>query len=517
VNSLRFPANWSEDDHARYSAERERLSHARMAPEFVAKVATVAGGDPPLELLPPLPRAQPYPTDALGPLRKPAEAIAKKCQAPLAMAAQSVLAVAALAGQAHADVVLPYGQSRPLSLFLVSVAGSGERKSTTDNESNWPVAERENVLRDEHRDGMACWKIEHSAWTAQRRQIEGDRKKDLAEKREALRALGLEPPQPLAPFLTTGDLTIEGLAKIWPHAHPSLGVFTAEGGMFTGGHGMTEENRLRTAAALSELWDGKPTKRLRALDGATILPGRRLSMHLMVQPDAAANFLANGTLRDQGLLSRMLVAAPESIAGTRFYRDTHPDDEAEIRTFGARILSILETPTALAHGTRNELAPRRIPMSAIAERYWKACHDNIERQSGMGGELANISDFAAKAPEHAARIAAVLAIFNDVTAANVCAECMEGGIRLVEWYIGEALRLTRAARTDPRLLRAAALLDWLRARPEDSFQLRDVLRLGPAPLRTKAMAEDAIRILIEHRWSSEASKRPRVLILHRAA
>ena len=326
-----------------------------------------------------------------------------------------------------------------------------------------------------------------------------------------------EPPQPLAPFLTTGDLTIEGLAKIWPHAHPSLGVFTAEGGMFTGGHGMTEENRLRTAAALSEFWDGKPTKRLRALDGATILPGRRLSMHLMVQPDAAAQFLANGTLRNQGLLSRMLVAAPESIAGTRFYRDTHPDDEAAIRTFGARILSILETPTPLAHGTRNELAPRSIPMSAIAERYWKACHDNIEQQSGMGGELANISDFAAKAPEHAARIAAVLAIFNDVTAGDVCAECMEGGIRLVEWYISEALRLTRAARTDPRLLRAATLLDWLRARPEESFQLRDVLRLGPAPLRTKAMAEDAIRILIEHHWLSEASKRPRVLILHREA
>src|SRR5215211_588334 len=48
-------------------------------------------------------------------------AISRKVQVPEAIAAQSVLAVAALASQAHADVMLPYGQTRPLSLFLVTV------------------------------------------------------------------------------------------------------------------------------------------------------------------------------------------------------------------------------------------------------------------------------------------------------------------------------------------------------------------------------------------------------------
>jgi hypothetical protein len=49
---------------------------------------------------------------------------------------------------------------------------------------------------------------------------------------------------------------------------------------------------------------------LRAGDSIADLPGKRLALHLMVQPDAAAAFLSEPMLRDQGLLSRVLIAAP---------------------------------------------------------------------------------------------------------------------------------------------------------------------------------------------------------------
>ena len=103
--------------------------------------------------------------------------------------------------------------------------------------------------------------------------------------------------------------------------HPSLGIFTAEGATFTGGHGMTADNKKRTAATFSEAWDGKPLKRLRAGDGLSILPGRRLALHMMVQPGVAADFLSDEVLRDQGLHSRILVAASPALAGTRLYCD----------------------------------------------------------------------------------------------------------------------------------------------------------------------------------------------------
>jgi hypothetical protein len=77
-------------------------------------------GDDLLPLFPPLAEAEPYPADALGKtLSHAAKAIASKAQVPIAMAAQSVLAVASLAASSHADVQLPFGQVRPLSLFFI--------------------------------------------------------------------------------------------------------------------------------------------------------------------------------------------------------------------------------------------------------------------------------------------------------------------------------------------------------------------------------------------------------------
>ena len=127
------------------------------------------------------------------------------------------------------------------------------------------------------------------------------------------------------PRLTCGEPTIEGLVKVFAKGWPSLGLFSDEGGMFIGGHGMTPEAKLRTASTLSRLWDGSPIDRVRSGDGAAILPGRRLAMHLMVQPNVAALFLADGLLAEQGLLSRVLGSSPESTIGTRRWHEASAD------------------------------------------------------------------------------------------------------------------------------------------------------------------------------------------------
>ena len=65
------------------------------------------------------PPAEPFPLDALGALRPAVEAAHVLTQAPVAMCAQSVLAAASLAAQAHGDVVLPYGAARPVTEFFL--------------------------------------------------------------------------------------------------------------------------------------------------------------------------------------------------------------------------------------------------------------------------------------------------------------------------------------------------------------------------------------------------------------
>ena len=143
-------------------------------------------------------------------------------------------------------------------------------------------------------------------------------------RRADLAALGPQPERPLEPVLICGDPTVEGLIKLLGRGQPTAGMFSAEGGQFIGGHGMAVEHKLKTASTLSELWDGRVIRRVRAGDDTLILPGRRVSAHLMAQPDVAAMLLSDPLLAEQGLLSRVEVLAPESTAGTRFWHDPAP-------------------------------------------------------------------------------------------------------------------------------------------------------------------------------------------------
>ena len=159
-------------------------------------------------------------------------------------------------------------------------------------------------------------------------------------------------------------------------------------------------------------------------------------------------------------------------------------------------------------GKRNELEPRVLVIGDAAESAWREFYDHVEQQCGAGGELSGIHDFAAKAAEQAARIAGVLAIVGDVEATEISYETMANAIALMDWYVGEAQRLQRAARTDPRLLRAHNLLIWMRTQPGE-IDVRKIMRLGPAATRTKQEADDALSILIDHGWVSETCRRPR--------
>ncbi len=480
--------------------------------------AVPAAPDGPIPLFPPMPAAEPFPIEALGPvLSSAAAAIARKVQVPEAIAAQSVLAAASLAAQAHADVVLPFGQTRPLSLFFVTVAGSGERKSTADNEALWPIRKREKALKEEYDEAYQDWSIATAAYNAEKKKVENNKNLDFHARKEELSKLGPEPEKPLYPFLTAPDPTIEGLVKAWVTASAALGIFTAEGGQFIGGYGMSQDNRLKSAAAFSEIWDGQPIKRIRSLDGVSVLHGRRLSMHLMVQPQAAALFLSDDHLRDQGLLSRVLVAAPESIAGTRFYREVSPKDDVAIRSYGARILSMLEAPWSLAEGQRNELEPRPLLLSTDAQRVWRDFYNNIEDQCGSKGDLRPIQDFAAKAAEHAARIAGVLTIVDNVHATEIGINAMSCALLLADWYVNEAVRLQQAGRTDPKLLAAQQLLDWMQGLEVEEINFREILQCGPSGLRTKRAAEQALKTLIDHAWVQDLPTRPRKLRLVREA
>jgi hypothetical protein len=155
----------------------------------------------------------------------------------------------------------------------------------------------------------------------------------------------------------------------------------------------------------------------------------------------------------------------------------------------------------IASGTRNELSPRKLPLSPEARRMWIAFADHIERRLGASGELAPVAGLANKLPEHAARIAAVLALIGDIDAGEVVAAEMEAGIEIAQHYAAEALRLWGASRVSAELRQAQHLLAWLHnVWQKPVVSLPDLYQRGPSAIRDKASAHSAVTKLETHGW-----------------
>jgi hypothetical protein len=458
--------------------------------------------EPPRPLTRELPPADPFPIDALGDLLgSAARAIHERVRCPIAICGQSVIAAATLAAQAHADIELPTGHVRPISNFFVTIAETGERKTAADREALWPVRKREEALREACDEALPSYENQKVAWEKARDHAVKKAKGDRGTIKFALDALGPPPTPPLSPMLTCPEPTYEGLCKYLQSGQPGIGVFSSEGGLFIGGHGMNDESKLRTAAGLSELWDGEPIKRVRAGDGTLVLPGRRVAMHLMAQPDVAAIMLSDRMLLSQGLLSRCLITAPESISGTRFWREPSDSVNAAIKRYGARLLEVLERPLPVAEGKANELSPRVLRLAADARKLWIAFADSIERQLAPEGPLAPVKGIANKLPEHAARLAGVLALVSDVDTSEIPAELMAAGITLAQHYVAEALRLFEASRVSDDLRLAEKLLTWLlRSWSGDFVSLPDIYQKGPNAIRDAKTAARLIALLEDHGW-----------------
>ncbi|MDO8397972.1 MAG: YfjI family protein [Bradyrhizobium sp.] len=454
----------------------------------------------PLPLLRALPPPEAFPVEALGDVLGPAaEAIQDAVQSPWAMCSQAVLAAATLAVQGIADVELPTGQIKPISNFFLTVAGSGERKSATDSLALAPIRKHEEILRETYDAELPGYNNAKAAWDAARRKACNSHKGDFAAIKAALNNLGPEPAAPLSPLFTCQEPTFEGLCRALEHGQPSIGIFATEGGQFIAGHAMSAENKLKTAAGLSCVWDGETIKRVRVGDGVTILTGRRVSLHLMVQPGVATIMLADTELADQGMLSRCLVTAPESHSGRRFFREPAPETKNKLLAYDRRLHDILQRPFPLATNTRNVLEPRIIRLSDGATKVWRTFADHVEGQIGPGGALEPIIGFANKLPEHAARLAVVLTLVEDPTATEVAQEFMARGIVLAQHYSSEALRLFQGAKIDRELRLAAQLLDWLVSWDDPNVSLPDIYQSGPNAIRDRKTALRLVRILETHR------------------
>ncbi len=417
---------------------------------------------PELDPLPDIVKSAPqaFPFDGLGSLLGgAARSIAADVQAPDTLAGGSVLASAALAAQAHADVVMPHGMRSPLSVFVVTGALSGDRKTATDAVACAPAEEHRREQARQH--------------AAELDQFERDRVERKRGDPEAVR--------PVACSLTVSKATVEGLHMLL-RSQSHVGVFTGEGGELLGGHSLREERRSAGISYYLKAWGAETLDTLTRGDGLSVLLGRRMSMHAMVQPVLLRGLLADPLAQGQGLLARCLVSEPDTLAGTRMFKPGIPAEAPAVKTYHAALRHLLsKQPQVRPHGDGHELDARSIGMSMPAVALWIEFYDRIEREQATGGELQGARAFSSKAAEHAARIAGIIEIVGNPNASEISVETMAGAIEVASFYISEHVRLTGVGNEDRRASQLRTLASWIEAKGRVGH--KELLQRAPNSVR----------------------------------
>ena len=124
-----------------------------------------------------------------------------------------------------------------------------------------------------------------------------------------------------------------------------------------------------------------------------------------------------------------------------------------------------------------------------------------------GGDYDSVRPFAAKLPEHAARLGATIAASRDRNFTELSSEDFLRGMQIAVYYASEAKRISGAGAASSELLPAQKLppaqklLDWLQHEwTKDSVSARDIYTFGPRSIRDRQSATDLAGILVKHGW-----------------
>lgn len=494
------------------AAEVEKNSDKPSAKDNPANSAKAGGWGELLPLKREEERPQEYPLDALpGIIGDAVRAYAPYGQQPVAMIASSALANVSLACQCHCDVARDPVLRGPISLFIVSVAESGERKSTADKAFSRVAREwiAEEKCRAKERQIETIPMVQ--AWEQEKAGILSQLKRNatkpdkLPELRNRLRDHEKEKPElPKIPELFLSDTNQASLLNaINNNALYGNSLWDDEGGSIVGGNGTCPENVTAFFSTINKQWDGSETSQSR-ISGDRVVSGRRMTINIMVQ-EAILEMLVlghKGLSRGSGLLARCLITYPESTIGYRPYQA--PPPLTELQTMGNRLVELLDyTPPT---DEKDLLDLPVLHLDRQAKRLWEEFYNETESSLRPHGEFTTVKDITSKIAENAARIAANLHVFQHGVSGQIAGETMERAARIAIFHLTEARRVYGMLETSVDIKNAENLIAWLQQeRSLEMTRRKDIMQLGPGATRRKDSLDAAIMVLQEHGIARETT------------
>jgi hypothetical protein len=322
------------------------------------------------------------------------------------MAMMSALGAVAVACQGLVDVKMPTGKIVPTSLMLLTIADSGERKTTTQSYFFKSIRELNLDSHEKHKEALIKHKVHHDLWISVKRQLERAHGRQFASgdaqaTNTAFAALKThleqEPKRPPSEKFLYEDTTPQALLQLLNENNKNGCLLTSEANSIFSGKALDELDKLNT------LWDGGEVIVDRISRPSFILSDARLTLALMTQPSVIKKFMTKrgAEARGTGFLSRFIAFKPQTMAGSR--PDTKETPLTRKLEFNKRVKEILLS--------EKEKTRQTLHLSETAANIWYKYNQKLESEMKENGIYFYSKDHASKLLENATRLAANLHTF----------------------------------------------------------------------------------------------------------
>ncbi|MCJ0764558.1 YfjI family protein [Variovorax terrae] len=464
-----------------------------------------------------------YPTTAFPrAVREAIEQVVLNVQAPVPLVAMSFLAAMSSAAQHRIKVQLPVGsQPKPVSLFILAVAESGERKTTVDNLVCKPLYELDEAAETEHKTALAAHAHQRALWdnvqSALMRRVVSAVCDGAAPSDDATRKLEAhretEPVRPRLRRLIRQDASERAILDALEGQGESFSIMGDEGEI------LLRSPLLRANGVLNKMWDGGPVVLDRANGVSFTARDTRVTVSLMVQNAVLQAYLSKrgGIARGSGFWARFLVSAPQSTQGVRFLYNTAPPAWEKLEAFHALLRQTLASSERDVDSASDNLV---YEFDDDAKATWIEFVNRVEADIRPYHYLSDIHDFASKTGELVGRVAALLHCFGQQSG-KISTDTVQRALSIVGFHVEEFKRIFSPQYEVPQVQADSQTLItylhrtcWLRG--VTWVPRNEVLRSGP--VRDKGRLHTALDALAYERkiWTTLGPAKKRFLNLEPA-
>ena len=444
-----------------------------------------------------------FPVDAIpGICGSMVQAVADSCQVDAGLPGSMMLAVLSTAIGSRVKIILDSHVEQGV-LYLISVIGSGNRKSEVNSQLTSPLYTHQKARQEAMMPIIT--EAENKMRILEKRleklQKEAAGKADPIEREIVIRECSIllremeENPVPHNPVYLVDDITPERLGGIMADNEERVAILSAEGGFFKIIAGLYSKGTTANLDLILKAHTGDAWASDRVGRESKSMQHPALTLGLAVQPNVIEEIGRNSEFRGRGLSARFLYTCCTSRAGYRTLQTTPVP--ASVKDAYHRLIESLMVVESM----------HELRMSPDAQVVWNDFAGDVEVLLRPGAQLEHLVDWGSKLAGAVARIAGLLHYAdsadgfhsNQILKKHVLSACVIGA-----YYIEHAKAVFGLMKEDTKITTAKKILDYIKRNKPTTFKGRELF--NHTNCQSMQDIQPGLNILVEWGYIRESVK-----------